>query len=144
MNHLSIRWTYNIPIMQWLWIVMLFASHYIRVVCIASQIAKLMGPTWGPPRSCRPQMGSMLALWTLLSGLSWNTYIIKQYLSEYLYCRLFHGHDRWISHLSIFMLGCHHMVSVVIRYACVGESIFTPFNLSNRITGKREEDIGVV
>ena len=37
-----------------------------------------------------------------------------------------------------------HGVFVVIRYACVGESIFTPFNLSNRITGKREEDIGVV
>ena len=27
-----------------------------------------MGPTWGPPGSCRPQMGLMLAPWTLLSG----------------------------------------------------------------------------
>ena len=27
-----------------------------------------MGPTWGPPGSCRPQMGPMLALWALLSG----------------------------------------------------------------------------
>ena len=26
-----------------------------------SQIAKFMGPTWGPPGSCRPQMGPMLA-----------------------------------------------------------------------------------
>ena len=34
----------------------------------APQIAKFMGPTWGPPRSCRPQMGPMLAPWTLLSG----------------------------------------------------------------------------
>ena len=33
-----------------------------------SQIAKFMGPTWGPPGSCRPQMGPMLAPWTLLSG----------------------------------------------------------------------------
>ena len=32
------------------------------------QIAKLMGPTWGPPGSCWPQMGPMLAPWTLLSG----------------------------------------------------------------------------
>ena len=32
-----------------------------------SQIAKFMGPTWGPPGSCRPQMGPMLAPWTLLS-----------------------------------------------------------------------------
>ena len=27
-----------------------------------------MGPTWGPPGSCRPQIGPMLAPWTLLSG----------------------------------------------------------------------------
>ena len=32
------------------------------------QIARFMGPTWGPPGSCRPQMGPMLAPWTLLSG----------------------------------------------------------------------------
>ena len=29
-----------------------------------TQIAKFMGPTWGPPGSCRPQMGPMLAPWT--------------------------------------------------------------------------------
>ena len=34
-----------------------------------SQIAKFMGPTWGPPGSCRPQVGPKLAPWTLLSGL---------------------------------------------------------------------------
>ena len=27
-----------------------------------------MGPTWGPPGSCQPQVGPMLAPWTLLSG----------------------------------------------------------------------------
>ena len=32
-----------------------------------TQIAKLMGPTWGPPGSWRPQMGPMLDPWTLLS-----------------------------------------------------------------------------
>ena len=37
-------------------------------VWIFSQIAKFMGPTWGPPGSCRPQVGPMLATWTLLSG----------------------------------------------------------------------------
>ena len=36
---------------------------------VGSQIAKFMGPTWGPPGSCRPQMGPMLAPWTLLLGL---------------------------------------------------------------------------
>ena len=34
-----------------------------------SQIAKFMGPTWGPHGSCRSQMGPMWAPWTLLSGL---------------------------------------------------------------------------
>ena len=34
-----------------------------------SQIANFMGPTWGPPGSCRPQMGPMLVPWTLLSGV---------------------------------------------------------------------------
>ena len=35
---------------------------------IAPEIAKFMGPTWGPPGSCRPPIGPMLAQWTLLSG----------------------------------------------------------------------------
>ena len=33
-----------------------------------THIAKFTGPTWGPPGYCRPQMGPMLAAWTLLSG----------------------------------------------------------------------------
>ena len=33
-----------------------------------TQIARFMGSTWGPPGSCRPQMGPMSAPWTLLSG----------------------------------------------------------------------------
>ena len=32
------------------------------------QIAKFIGPTWGPSGSCQPQLGTMLAPWTLLSG----------------------------------------------------------------------------
>ena len=44
-----------------------FASIGIPIVEI-TQIAKFMGPTWGPPGSCRPQMGPKLAPWTLLSG----------------------------------------------------------------------------
>ena len=33
-----------------------------------TKIAKFMRPTWGPSGSCQPQMGPMLAPWTLLSG----------------------------------------------------------------------------
>ena len=32
------------------------------------QTARFMGPTWGPPGSCQPQIGPMLSSWTLLSG----------------------------------------------------------------------------
>ena len=32
------------------------------------QLDTFMGPTWGPPGSCQPQMGPMLSPWTLLSG----------------------------------------------------------------------------
>ena len=53
----------------------LFWSMYVcACMCVrewprkCTQIANFMGPTWGPPGSCRPQMGSMCAPWTLLSG----------------------------------------------------------------------------
>ena len=39
-----------------------------QVNTMATQIARFMGATWGPHGSCRPQMGPMLAPWTLLSG----------------------------------------------------------------------------
>ena len=42
----------------------------LRVCCgMQSQISRFMGPTWCRPGSCRPQMGPMLAPWTLLSGI---------------------------------------------------------------------------
>ena len=31
------------------------------IIYMYGQIAKFMGPTWGPPGSCRPQLGPMLA-----------------------------------------------------------------------------------
>ena len=40
----------------------------VQVTTGQSQITRFMGPTWGPPRSCRPQVGPILAPWTLLSG----------------------------------------------------------------------------
>ena len=40
---------------------------------VATQIAKFMGPTWGPPGSCRPQMGPMSVPWTFLLGkVAWD------------------------------------------------------------------------
>ena len=42
-----------------------------------SQIANFMGPTWGPAGSCGPQMGPMLAPWTLLPGISYHSTTVK-------------------------------------------------------------------
>ena len=42
--------------------------HWVLPLQWATQIARFMGPTWGPPGPCRPQMGPMLVPWTLLSG----------------------------------------------------------------------------
>ena len=50
---------------RWNWIWPKCCQFYHHKWCI--QIAKFMGPTWGPPGSCRPQMGPMLAPLTLLS-----------------------------------------------------------------------------
>ena len=49
-------------------VMLIVAGRNILLDGIPTQIAKFMGPTWGPPGSCRPQMGPMFASWTLLSG----------------------------------------------------------------------------
>ena len=36
-------------------------------------IAKFMGQTWGPPETCQPHMGPVLAPWTLLLGITWTS-----------------------------------------------------------------------
>ena len=50
-----------------------FPCQGIIMICSGTQRARLMRPTWGPPGSCRPQMGPMLAPWTRVSmDLSYN------------------------------------------------------------------------
>ena len=50
------------------------ASTIPIILSFMFQIAKLMGPTWGPPGFCRPRMGPMLAPWTLLSGVAYEMF----------------------------------------------------------------------
>ena len=45
-----------------------------------------MGPAWDPPGSCRPQMGPMLAPWTLLSG-----YLTYSIFHNYVHCNDTHS-----------------------------------------------------
>ena len=40
-----------------------------RALYMSYQIAKFMGPTWGPSGADRTQMGPIFASWTLLSGM---------------------------------------------------------------------------
>ena len=58
------------------------ASLALYRLWLPPQIAKFMGPTWGPPGSCRPQMGPMLASWTLLSG----SVSVSRYQSHIIEC----------------------------------------------------------
>ena len=47
-----------------------------------SLIAKFMGPTWDPPGDDRPQVGPMLAPWTLLSGLRVRITLVLWFVSS--------------------------------------------------------------
>ena len=61
---------------------------HLRVfaIWVCTQITKFMGPTWGPPESCRPEMGPMLGPWNSLSGyvkhvlaFLWSSTMTKQH-----------------------------------------------------------------
>ena len=53
-----------------------WTSRFIQIAVygagVDTQITKFMRPALGPTRSCRPQMGPMLAPWTLLSKYRLN------------------------------------------------------------------------
>ena len=64
--NVATRWEYNL----FLYFIMDITTCWSDLIYrMSSQIAKFMGPTWGPPGSCRPQLGPMLVPWTLLSGV---------------------------------------------------------------------------
>ena len=79
---LEIYWTY-IYIYQWMLnlciflfmtvidgkIISLVSGSHSWLVSGPSQIARFMGPTWGPSGADRTQVGPMLAPWTLLSEM---------------------------------------------------------------------------
>ena len=43
-------------------------NYYIIITPCVNPDSKVTWPTWGPPGSCRPQVGPTLAPWTLLTG----------------------------------------------------------------------------
>ena len=70
------------------------------IMGLRTRVVKFMGPTWGPPGSCRPQMGPMLVPWILVSGcrkfmterwlIRWHKKQLLQthYIPHYLLLRL--------------------------------------------------------
>ena len=83
-----------------------------RTSWIVTQIAKFMGPTWGPPGSCRPQMGPMLASWTLLSGqylymIPLNLYIM-QWLKTVQTNYIIWSSKDWLCHCAHVSLHVNH------------------------------------
>ena len=105
-----------------------FEGHVINA-SDRPQIAKFMGPTWGPPGSCRPQMGPILGPWILLSGTSsaldqtcllkmiyvWHTVLhfvhIEKAKSHQVHVRFPYGNAKWIVRVSEIWKGfrcrCH-------------------------------------
>ena len=57
----------------------LLLAHYWN---ISTQLAKFMGPTWGPPGSCRPQLGPILAPWAMLSGHFSHVCVVCRYITD--------------------------------------------------------------
>ena len=50
---------------------------------VIAQKAMFMGKIWGPPGSCRPQLGPTLVPWTLLSGGVVTTYTASFYVNRH-------------------------------------------------------------
>ena len=72
---------YYVPTTSYIFVLILCIHKSVIDIKIenASQIAKSMGPTWGPPGSCRRRTGPMLAPWTLLLGL-----LVKCYAKQHM------------------------------------------------------------
>ena len=98
-----------------------------------------MGPTWGPPGTCRPQMDPMLAPWTLLwrkrniaiaceatrkqrEYIKWiycclYTCIVD--LKRHQYQRLFHSHLHSPLNIQTLKVKCLHLEEILI-IGCTG------------------------
>ena len=80
----------------------------VMLYVVPSQIAKFMGPTWGPPGSCWPEMGTMLVPWTSLSGMliNWplgDVVVISKVKSS----NTCYGLCSWLFPVKLFSGECH-------------------------------------
>ena len=108
---------------------------------ITSQIAKFMGPTWGPPWSCRPQMAPMLVPWTLLAGTPWKPYWMNTMRPEQNGRHFVHDilwQDMWYYDslnllLSVSLTTVHHWITPLEAWLqAISLTILTKFHRATR------------
>ena len=119
--------------LMWYWYLVYQKLHMNASACVYLGlfwcILKIfMGPTWGPPGSCRPQVGPMLAPLGLLSGIPNDTL----YLSHWSFFKFEPG-SRWP--LFVSNLGHYHPV-LRVKFPCNGDSSTTQY-LNKIITMKK-------
>ena len=86
---------------------------------ICTQIAKFMAPTWGPPETCRPQMGPMLSHEPCYQGI----FAVLLYLASY-------GHV-----IVLFWLAwCIFPYTSALNYWHCGNCIIATFGVSTCVT----------
>ena len=74
-----------------------------------------MGPTWGPPGSSQPQMGPMLAPWTLLLGLVLCVFLISTLECVVCCCCLWPGdYDMVRQYMGVFMSIIHTQLWLIM------------------------------
>ena len=85
----------------------------------STQITKFVGPTWGPPGSCRPQMSHMVAPWTLLSGysLKWYLEICRRVGKEYPKIKAFRQSVSDLCHcIAAYSIRDDHRFKLALQY----------------------------
>ena len=106
--HTAFRWPgcFNWRTLRSLWQWPTCIHPASRAACLKTvpQIARIMGPTWGPPGSCRPQIDPMMAPWSLLSGTLVENPLV-----------------RWILHSAIVGI----VVKIILRFAGVADDILS-------------------
>ena len=76
---------------------------------VNSLIVRFMGPTWGPSGTDRTMVDSMLAPWTLLSGLSPDKWITKKQFEYFTKMHIKMASTKWQPFCSDFnaLIWCH-------------------------------------
>ena len=93
---------------MWNWV---FGRKY-GTAAIA-QRARFTWPTWGPPGPCRPQLGPMLAPWTLLSGWVFHPGNHIQGPQSILSFNQLSTTDMKIGHMQILSIGTDLQISSI-------------------------------